>query len=107
MIKCNVFDLFLGLETITLELPFPILSENQIIKQFTDALDNNISIKVVVIDHVTSCSGIKFPLEKLIPEIHKRGRLVVVDGAHAPGQLPLNLEALGADYYIGELLLIS
>ncbi|XP_072015162.1 uncharacterized protein [Amphiura filiformis] len=92
-----------GLETITLEPPFPIESEDQIIKLFTDALDADKSIKVVVIDHITSCSGIKFPLERLIPECHKRGRLIIIDGAHAPGQLHLNLESLGADYYIGNL----
>jgi len=57
----------------------------------------------VIIDHISSPSGIVFPVERIIRELHKLGVLVLVDGAHAPGQLPLSLEKLGADFYIGNL----
>jgi isopenicillin-N epimerase len=55
-------------------------------------------------DHITSPSAIMMPVERLIAVCKKFGALVMVDGAHAPGQIPLNLNqlvALGADFYTG------
>ncbi|OWY99630.1 hypothetical protein PHMEG_00029339 [Phytophthora megakarya] len=46
-------------------------------------------------------TGFVLPLEKLIPIFHARNIPVLVDGASAPGQLPLNLNELGADFYVG------
>ncbi|XP_070581835.1 uncharacterized protein [Ptychodera flava] len=43
------------------------------------------------------------PIQELIQACHDRGVQVVIDGAHAPGQVQLNLEQLGADYYVGNL----
>ena len=44
-----------------------------------------------------------FPVKQIIQELHKLGVLVLIDGAHAPGQLELNFEELGADFYTGNL----
>ena len=57
--------------------------------------------KLLLIDHVTSPTGIVVPLEKIISEMKSRGILVLVDGAHAPGMIPLNLDQLSADFYTG------
>ena len=57
--------------------------------------------KLLLIDHVTSPTGIVLPVKKIIAEMKSRGIRVLVDGAHAPGMIPLNLDALGADFYTG------
>jgi isopenicillin-N epimerase len=57
--------------------------------------------KLVLLDHITSPSGVIFPLESLVPRIQGMGIDVLIDGAHAPGQVALNLDKLGAAYYTG------
>jgi isopenicillin-N epimerase len=57
--------------------------------------------QLVVIDHVTSPTALVLPVEKIIREAHLRGIPVLVDGAHAPGMLDLDVESLQADFYTG------
>jgi isopenicillin-N epimerase len=57
--------------------------------------------RLLLVDHVTSQTGLVFPLDKIVSELAQRGIDTLVDGAHAPGMLPLNLERLGATYYTG------
>ena len=59
--------------------------------------------KLVVLDHIASATGFRFPVEQLIPAIHEAGPLVLVDGAHAPGQVDVDLDALGADFWSGNM----
>ena len=53
-------------------------------------------------DHITSGTAIKMPVEELIELFHSKGIVVIVDGAHAPGQIPLNIQTLAPDFYICE-----
>lgn len=57
--------------------------------------------RALFLSHVTSPTAIRFPVEELCRRAREAGILSVVDGAHGPGQLDLNLEALGADVYAG------
>ena len=56
-------------------------------------------VKLAIVDHITSPSAIMMPLERLVPVLGRHGARVIVDGAHAVGQVELDVEAVGADWY--------
>ncbi|XP_070532230.1 uncharacterized protein [Ptychodera flava] len=91
------------LKYIIADIKFPIHGKDEVIQKYTDILEANPSIRVAIIDHITSATAVMMPIKELIQVCHDRGVKVVIDGAHAPGQVQLNLEELGADYYIGNL----
>ena len=57
--------------------------------------------RLVIVDHISSPTGLVWPVEKIVAAAREQGALVLVDGAHAPGQLDLNVPALGVDWYTG------
>lgn len=59
--------------------------------------------RLVLLDHVTSPTARRMPLVDLVPALRDRGVTVVVDGAHAPGMLAVDVEAVGADFWFGNL----
>ena len=75
----------------------------EIVEHYEKVLRENANIKLVIIDAITSISALKLPIKKLTEVCHKHNALVLIDGAHAPGQIPLDLERLGADFFVGKL----
>jgi isopenicillin-N epimerase len=88
-----------GATVIVAEVPFPLVDESKIIEAVLERVSTR--TKLVLMDHVTSQTGLIMPLQSLIQALNDRGIPVLVDGAHAPGMVPLNLRELGATYYTG------
>ena len=59
------------------------------------------STRVIVCSHISCFTGVVFPVEELCRRAREQAVISIVDGAHAPGQIPLDLEGLGADFYAG------
>ncbi|AFZ00580.1 aminotransferase class V-fold PLP-dependent enzyme [Calothrix sp. PCC 6303] len=88
-----------GAKVVVADIPFPIESSQQI----TTAILSRVSSKtrLALIDHITSQTGLIFPIQEIIQQLQARGIDTLIDGAHAPGMLPLDLRAIGATYYAG------
>jgi len=89
-----------GADRVVVEIPFDAGDE-----EVADLLIGSVSERtaLVVIDQITSGSARRFPIEPVIAAAHAAGAAVLVDGAHAPGMLPLDLPAIGADFWTGNL----
>lgn len=88
-----------GVKIVCADIPFPLTMEEEIIDAFVKEVTPK--TKLALIDHITSPTGIIFPVESLIEQLQRKGVDVLVDGAHAPGQVPLNINQLNAAYYVG------
>ena len=74
----------------------------EIVQHYEKVLQENPSVKLAIIDAITSLSALKLPFKRLTEVCHKHNVLVLVDGAHTPGHIPLDLERLGADFFVGK-----
>ena len=88
-----------GARVVVVSLPFPLRGAEEIIAAILERVTPH--TRVALIDHVTSQTGLVMPIEALVRELHARGVDTVVDGAHAPGMVPLDLRRIGAAYYTG------
>ena len=88
-----------GAKVLEVEIPLPLVSK----EQFVDALINAMTekTKILFLSHISSPTALLFPIEDVVAEARKRGIISIIDGAHAPGLIDLNLDALGADFYCG------
>lgn len=78
---------------------FPIQDKEDFITQFFSGLSPK--TKLVFISHITSSTGLRLPVEEICVMAKQKGLLTFVDGAHAPGQIPVDLQSLQADFYTG------
>jgi isopenicillin-N epimerase len=88
-----------GACVVVADVPFPIASEEVVIEAVMNAVTPR--TKLLLLDHITSPTGVVLPVERIIREMNARGIDTLVDGAHAAGMVDLNLETLGAAYYTG------
>ncbi len=88
-----------GASVDTAHIPFPIDSAAQVVEAIVDAITPR--TRLLLVDHVTSPTALVLPIADIAAACAERGVDVLVDGAHAPGMLPLDIEALGVAYYTG------
>lgn len=87
-----------GLRISVAQVPFPIASPEQVTDAILAAVSN--TTRLALIDHVTSITGLVFPVASIVHELERRGIPTLVDGAHAPGMVELDISTLGASYYV-------
>ncbi len=82
-------------------IPFPLEDAQDIV----DAIESAITDKtrLLVIDQITSPTALIFPIKQIIDLAHSRGLPILVDGAHCPGQVDVDIASLGADFWVGNL----
>lgn len=84
---------------VPLVVPIPIpTTEDDVAARVTAALTPR--VKLAILDHITSPTALVLPLERIIPALKANGTRVFIDGAHAIGQIPLNLADLQPDWYV-------
>ena len=90
-----------GFKYINQPISMPLTTQEEFIEDFWRGVTAH--TRVICLSQITSPTAILFPLKEILQRARERGILTIVDGAHVPGQIPLNLDALGADFYGGNL----
>ena len=89
-----------GAEPVVVRIPLPT-DADQIVDRVLAAAGPR--VRFALLDHITSPTALVFPVQRLATELRRRGIPLFVDGAHAIGQVPLDLPAIGADWYVTNL----
>ena len=90
-----------GLEVIIVPLPWPVPPEADLAAPILAACTPR--TRLAVIDHITSPTAIRLPVETLVPALKARGVETFIDGAHAPGMIDCRPDAIAATWYTGNL----
>lgn len=88
-----------GARVVVAKLPFPFSNADELTAPVLECVTPR--TRLALLDHVTSQTGIVLSIARLVNELNLRRVDVLVDGAHAPGMVPLKLNQLGAAYYTG------
>ena len=88
-----------GAKPVEPRVPFPVRDAAELVQTLAAALSAR--TRLVIVDHISSPCGVIWPVAEIVALARSRGAQVLLDGAHAPGQLELDLPALGADWYTG------
>ncbi len=80
-------------------LPLPLGDPQAVVEAVWGGVSGR--TRVLFVSQISSTSGVRLPVEELVARARARGIFTIVDGAHGPGQLDLDLHALGADVYVG------
>ncbi len=95
----NYYCKKLGATYVQQKISLPLVSKEAFLEDFWKGYSTK--TKAVFISQITSSTGLIFPVKEICAEAKRRGLLTIVDGAHVPAHIPLDLTTLQADYYTG------
>jgi isopenicillin-N epimerase len=90
-----------GAKYIRQEISLPIVSKEQIIEEFWKGYNSN--TKVIFLNQISSSTALIFPVKEICDKAQQLGLITIVDGAHVPGHIDLNISELNPDFYTGTL----
>jgi isopenicillin-N epimerase len=90
-----------GAGVVEVGIPLPVRDADSILAAVQAKLSGR--TRLAIFDHICSGSALVLPVERLTGLAHRAGAAVLIDGAHVPGQLPLDLAGLGVEYYVANL----
>lgn len=90
-----------GFRYVNHHVSIPLQSDEHFIREFWAGVTQH--TRVIFLSHITSSTALILPVQEIIRKAREAGIITVIDGAHVPGQLPLALDSLGADFYTGNL----
>ncbi len=88
-----------GVKVVVTPVPLPKRQSGELVKAVVAGVTPE--TRLALVDHIASPTGLVFPITELVTELHRRGVLVLVDAAHAPGMVHVDLETLNADFWTG------
>jgi isopenicillin-N epimerase len=88
-----------GARLIVAPVPFPLEGEDAVVEPVLARVTPR--TRLALLDHVTSATAVIFPIARLVRQLRSAGVETLVDGAHAPGMVSLDLDGIGAGYYTG------
>ena len=88
-----------GARYVSQPIPLPVESAEAFVERFWAGVTDR--TRVIVMSHITSPTALIFPVAEVCRRARAAGIITVIDGAHAPGQIDLRLDDLGADFYTG------
>lgn len=90
-----------GANYIRQEISLPIVSKEQIIEEFWKGYTKN--TKIVFLNQMSSSTALIFPVKEICDKAQELGLITIIDGAHVPGHIDLNIQELNPDFYTGTL----
>jgi isopenicillin-N epimerase len=90
-----------GVAVVEVPVPLGVTVDDDVVNRVVAAITPR--TKLVVVDHIASPTGFLFPVAKLARAAHEAGIPILVDAAHAPGQVDVDLAAIDADFWVGNL----
>lgn len=90
-----------GAKYIRQEISLPIVSKEQIIEEFWKGYSKN--TKIIFLNQMSSSTALIFPVKEICDKAQELGLITIIDGAHVPGHIDLNIQELNPDFYTGTL----
>jgi len=90
-----------GAKVVEAQVPFPLAGADRVLEAVEAAITDR--TRLMILDHITSPTGLIFPAQALVSLARQHRIPVLIDGAHGPGQIDLDVQSLGADFWVGNL----
>ncbi len=90
-----------GAKYIRQNISLPVVSKEQILEEFWSGYTSK--TKIVFLNQISSCTALIFPVKEICEKARELGLITIIDGAHVPGQMDLDITALNPDFYTGTL----